>query len=203
MNSGPRDAPLLSRLLPTLQVLSLVRLLFAALRVAAVSGPWVGATAMVGVVYVAAIPVVAALWIVRSRQSSERARMVLLCFGVALGSALRSYQQAHARDQQELAERDEAMARLEEAITRLRRTAEIEKELLLADERARSGRELHDRLGHRLTLISMGLEFARRTRDDDPENSWIEVATADATARETLTEMRTWGRALIATELSA
>src|SRR5699024_7911041 len=86
--------------------------------------------------------------------------------------------------------------RLEEAITRLRRTAEIEKELLLADERSRSARDLHDGLGHRLTLISMGLEFARRTRSDDPEKAWNEVAAADATARDALTEMPTWVRAL-------
>lgn len=122
--------------------------------------------------------------------------MVLLCFGVALGSALRAYQQAHAGDQQALAERDEALTRLEEAVTRLRRTAEIEKELLLADERARSARDLHDGLGHRLTLITMGLEFARRSRADNPDAAWREVTTADATAREALDEMRTWVRAL-------
>src|SRR5699024_10291868 len=122
--------------------------------------------------------------------------VVLLCFGVALGSALRAYQEAHARDQRTIAERDRALARLEEANSRLRRTAEVEKELLLADERARSARDLHDGLGYRLTLISISLEFARRTRQSDPEAAWGEIDTADATSREAMTEMRTWVRAL-------
>src|SRR5699024_10828939 len=122
--------------------------------------------------------------------------VVLLCFGVALGSALRAYHEAHARDLRTISERDRVLARLEEAISRLRRTAEVEKELLLADERARSARDLHDGLGHRLTLISMSLEFALRTRQTDPEAAWDEVATAGSTAREAMTEMRTWVRAL-------
>lgn len=42
----------------------------------------------------------------------------------------------------------------------------------------------------------MSLEFARRTRQSDPEAAWAEIATADATAREAMTEMRTWVRAL-------
>src|SRR5690625_5587094 len=80
--------------------------------------------------------------------------VVLLGVGIALGSALNAYEQAHARDRRTIAERDQALAQLEEAITQLRHTAEIEKELLLADERTRSARDLHDGLGHRLTLIS-------------------------------------------------
>src|SRR5699024_6935483 len=95
-----------------------------------------------------------------------------------------------------IAERDQALAQLEEAITQLRHTAEIEKELLLADERTRSARDLHDGLGHRLTLISMSLEFAQRSREIDPDAAWSEVATAETTAREALSEMRTWVRAL-------
>ena len=122
--------------------------------------------------------------------------LVLLGFGIALGSALRAYEEALARDRRTIAERDSALARLEDALVRLRRSADLEKELLLADERARSARDLHDGLGHRLTLISLSLEFARRARDSSPQEAWEEVATADATAREALSEMRTWVRAL-------
>lgn len=265
------EAPLLGRLLPALQVLSLVCLAIAGLSVVATTGTWSGFGAVVAITYLAAIPVVAGMWILRAHRRSPRGRallsllvslvllpvallgavgftipvlllavalvvvdsgrragylaalvvglagtvlhltsgnglagglmnalpiVVLLCFGVALGSALRASQDAHDRDQRTIAERDRALDRLEEAISRLRRTSEVEKELLLADERARSARDLHDGLGHRLTLISMSLQFAQRTRDADPGRAWDEIATADATAREAMTEMRTWVRAL-------
>lgn len=122
--------------------------------------------------------------------------VALMAFGFVLGVALRSYEQAHAHDQRLLAERDEAAARLRAAMERLRRTTELEKELMLADERTRSARDLHDGLGHRLTAITMSLEFAQRMRERDPQAAWSEVAGADATAREALAEMRTWVRAL-------
>lgn len=181
------EAPLIGRLLPVLQVLSLVCLSFAALGVVALEGTWSGFPAFVAIAYVTAIPVVAVLWWVRARRRSMRGRallslivtavllpvallgavgftipvlllavalvvvdtgpragyltaltigaagtvlhltsgnglvvgvvnglpvVVLLCFGVALGSALRAYQEAHARDQRTIAERDRALARL-------------------------------------------------------------------------------------------
>src|SRR5699024_10715992 len=252
------DAPLIRRLLPPLQALSLVCLLFATLGALADSGPWSSAGPMVAVLYGSAIPVVALLWVARSRVGTARGRAVLtvlvaivlipvavfgsmgftipvlltavalmvvdvgratgllttlavgaavvilrvssdsglLGVGIALDSALNAYEQAHARDRRTIAERDQALAQLEEAITQLRHTAEIEKELLLADERTRSARDLHDGLGHRLTLISMSLEFAQRSREIDPDAAWSEVATAETTAREALSEMRTWVRAL-------
>lgn len=107
---------------------------------------------------------------------------VLLCFGVVLGATLRAYEERLAVDAQR--------------IERLHRAAETEKELLLADERARSARELHDGLGHRLTLVSMSLDYAERMRVRDAEAAWAEVSQARTTSQEALTEMRTWVRAL-------
>ncbi|WP_058235039.1 sensor histidine kinase [Devriesea agamarum] len=107
---------------------------------------------------------------------------VMLCFGIALGLALRRYEQRRATDQK--------------VIDRLRHAAEIEKELLLSDERARSARELHDGLGHRLTLVSMSLELAERMRASDTDQAWQEIRTAKDTSSEALAEMRTWVRAL-------
>ncbi|EOM77399.1 histidine kinase [Rhodococcus rhodnii] len=107
---------------------------------------------------------------------------VLLCFGIVLGLALRGFEQ-----------RKDADAKV---IDRLRRVAEIEKELVLSDERARSARELHDGLGHRLTLVSMSLELAERMRATDAGQAWKEIRTAKDTSSDALTEMRTWVRAL-------
>lgn len=121
---------------------------------------------------------------------------VLLAFGLALGMSWRAFQERSDLDHQLLAERDEANRRLEAAMDRLRRAADSEKELMLADERARAARDLHDGLGHRLTLISMSLEFAERTRERDAQAAWDEVITARGTAVEAMEEMRTWVRAL-------
>ncbi|MFC0673720.1 sensor histidine kinase [Brachybacterium hainanense] len=107
---------------------------------------------------------------------------VLLLFGVALGLALRGYEERLAQDA--------------EVIARLRHAAETEKELLLADERTRSARDLHDGLGHRLTLVSMSLEYAERIRVRDPQAAWTEIGEARDAAHGALTEMRTWVRAL-------
>lgn len=85
---------------------------------------------------------------------------------------------------------------LEAANERLRVAIGTERELVLAQERARSARELHDGLGHRLTLVAMSLEFAQRTQHRDPERAWAEVSTAALTNQEALDEMRLWARAL-------
>ena len=107
---------------------------------------------------------------------------VLLCFGIVLGLSLRSFEERRHDDQS--------------LIDRLLHTADIEKELLLSDERARSARELHDGLGHRLTLISMSLELAERMRGVDAQQAWDEVRTAKDTTGDALAEMRMWVRAL-------
>jgi signal transduction histidine kinase len=265
-----QDSPLIRRILPPLQIVSLVCLALAVLEVVTFGSPWSGWMISAFAAYAAAAPAVAVLWAARARARTARARAslsvivavlllpvavlgslgftlpvvlvavalivvdigrragwivavavalagaalhltsgsgllvalinslpvtVLLGFGIALGSALRAYEAAHDADRRLIAERDEALARLEEAIQQMRRTAAMEKELLLAEERARSARDLHDGLGHRLTLISMSLEFARRSRAVDADAAWGEIAVADTTAREALTEMRTWVRA--------
>lgn len=92
-----------------------------------------------------------------------------------------------------------ANTRLAEANEALRGSIEMEKELVLAEERARSARELHDGLGHRLTLAGMYLDVAdrrRRSEPDHPEKAWAQVADARQTVQEAMSEMRLWVRAL-------
>ena len=114
---------------------------------------------------------------------------VLMSVGTALGLALSRYDAALVAQGRAIVERDAA---LEE----VRRRAVLEKELMLARERARAAHELHDGLGHRLTRIGMSLEFAGRVRHSDPVAAWEEVAVAERTSREAVREMRTWVRAL-------
>jgi len=121
---------------------------------------------------------------------------VLLCVGIVLGMALGAYDDALASARRTLAERDRVTDELRDSLERLRRKHAVEKELVLADERARSARELHDGLGHRLTLTSIGLEYAERMREKDPEAAWEEVGNVRSIVIRALTEMRTWVRAL-------
>lgn len=78
----------------------------------------------------------------------------------------------------------------------LKATHHVETELMLAEERARSARELHDGLGHRLTLIGLSLEFAVSMRERDPKAAHAEVGNAREQAGDALTYMRRWVRAL-------
>lgn len=77
-----------------------------------------------------------------------------------------------------------------------RRGVATEVELVLADERTRSARDLHDGLGHRLSLVSMALQYAERMRERDPDRAWAQVTSARVQAGEALTTMRRWVRAL-------
>ena len=146
---------------------------------------------LVGDVFVSALPVLS-LALGRSWAQTlpdVLSFMALMSVGTALGVVLSGYDVALAAQRRAIAERDAA---LEDT----RRRVALEKELMLAHERARAAHELHDGLGHRLTQIGMSLEFAGRVRDSDPSAAWNEVAVAERTSREAVGEMRTWVRAL-------
>lgn len=57
-------------------------------------------------------------------------------------------------------------------------------------ERERIGRDLHDLLGHTLSLITLKLELSRKLFDRDPERSRRELTEAEAVARHALAEVR-------------
>lgn len=57
-------------------------------------------------------------------------------------------------------------------------------------ERERIGRDLHDLLGHTLSLITLKLELSRRLFDRDPAAARVEVEEAERVARHALAEVR-------------
>jgi two-component system sensor histidine kinase DesK len=57
-------------------------------------------------------------------------------------------------------------------------------------ERERIGRDLHDLLGHTLSLITLKLELSRKLLDRDPEAARRELREAERVARNALTEVR-------------
>lgn len=63
-------------------------------------------------------------------------------------------------------------------------------ELAVEEERARIARDLHDILGHSLTVISVKAELAERLLDTDPERARAELADLRRLSRDALADVR-------------
>jgi two-component system sensor histidine kinase DesK len=70
-------------------------------------------------------------------------------------------------------------------------------------ERERIGRDLHDLLGHTLSLITLKLELSRKLFDRDIEAAKREVAEAEKVARHALAEVRSAVSGIRAADLAA
>ncbi len=77
-------------------------------------------------------------------------------------------------------EKDAALRLSHEEVRRLAATA----------ERERIGRDLHDLLGHTLSLITLKLELSRKLFERDSERSQRELAEAEQIARDALAQVR-------------
>ena len=80
---------------------------------------------------------------------------------------------------------------------------EEERKLAATAERERIGRDLHDLLGHTLSLITLKLELARKLSERDPETSRRELADAERVARSALAEVRSAVTGIRSTDLTA
>ncbi|UPK73699.1 sensor histidine kinase [Nocardioidaceae bacterium SCSIO 66511] len=79
------------------------------------------------------------------------------------------------------------------AFLRQRRLVEAERELsalALEEERTRIARDLHDILGHSLTVISVKTELAERLLDADPARTRAELVDLERLARDALADVR-------------
>jgi two-component system sensor histidine kinase DesK len=92
---------------------------------------------------------------------------------VALGNLL-----AHSAER-----RNALMYRLNETRAELARVA-------VAEERLRISRDLHDLLGHSLSLITLKAELAGRVIGTDPDRAAREIAELETVARRSLSEVR-------------
>jgi two-component system sensor histidine kinase DesK len=75
--------------------------------------------------------------------------------------------------------------------------------LAVTEERLRFSRDLHDLLGHSLSLIAVKSELAMRTARADPDRAGAEMADVQRAAREALREVRAAVRGYRAVELDA
>jgi two-component system sensor histidine kinase DesK len=90
-------------------------------------------------------------------------------------------------------EKDAALRLSQDEVRRLAATA----------ERERIGRDLHDLLGHTLSLITLKLELSRRLFDRDVDAARREVADAEKVARQALAEVRCAVTGIRATDIAA
>ena len=81
-------------------------------------------------------------------------------------------------------------ARRVDLVNKLRDTRAELARMAVADERLRIARDLHDLLGHSLSLITLKAELAGRLLDADPERAAREVADLERVARRSLGEVR-------------
>lgn len=90
-------------------------------------------------------------------------------------------------------DRDAALQLSQDEVRRLAATA----------ERERIGRDLHDLLGHTLSLITLKLELSRKLFDRDSERARLEITEAEAIARQALSEVRSAVTGIRASDLAA
>src|SRR5436190_9382752 len=97
--------------------------------------------------------------------------------------------------QKERAERllhqlEESNAGLEEAHRQLQSYANEIEELTIVRERTRMAREIHDTLGHYLSILTIQLETISKLQERDPARAAIEVAEARRVASQSMQEVR-------------
>ncbi len=89
----------------------------------------------------------------------------------------------------------------------LRRARQEIARLAVSEERLRFARDLHDLLGHTLSLITLKSELARRLVSVEPEQAAIEIGDIETAARQALVEVREavagYRRATLEDELNA
>jgi two-component system sensor histidine kinase DesK len=82
------------------------------------------------------------------------------------------------------------IARQKRADTKLRMAQEEIEQLAAVAERERIARDLHDVLGHTLSVIVLKAELAGRLIERDPQRAAQEIADVERTARTALSEVR-------------
>jgi signal transduction histidine kinase len=93
----------------------------------------------------------------------------------------------------------DTLQKLDAANAELRARLDADRDLVLAEERERTARELHDGLGHRLTAIGLSLDYAARV--NDPHAARDELRHAREQVGESLDAMRRLVRAMHPVEL--
>lgn len=115
--------------------------------------------------------------------------IALFLYGV-LYAFIGTFAGALARADAARRESQTLLAELQEAHHQLQDYAMRVEELALVDERNRLSREMHDTLGHRLTVAAVQLEGAQRLIPQDPERAAGMISVVREQVSEALSELR-------------
>ncbi len=141
-----------------------------------------------GVIWIVVyVLVAAASFAIRIRWSEGPIAIVL--YG-AINAFFGAYAYALLRAIDSRQESQSLLAELQETHRQLQDYALRAEELAVVEERNRLAREMHDTIGHRLTVASVQLEGAQRLCPSDPDQAANMIGTVRQQVREALAELR-------------
>jgi signal transduction histidine kinase len=100
------------------------------------------------------------------------------------------FAQMRLNEQQARERVEQLMVELERANTQLAAYATQAEELAMTQERNRLAREIHDSLGHTLTIVNVQIEAAKVVMDSDPDGALDAINKAQELAKKGLTQVR-------------
>jgi signal transduction histidine kinase len=113
--------------------------------------------------------------------------------GVTTGTAIffvAVFAQLRLNEQEAREHVEQLMVELEEANVQLAAYATQAEELAMTQERNRLAREIHDNLGHTLTIVNVQIEAARVVMDSDPDRALDAMNKAQELTQKGLTRVR-------------
>ncbi len=112
------------------------------------------------------------------------------CFVAVFSLANHALDVQKTRSEQLLGQLEISNAELEQAHTQLQTYASEVEELTIVRERTRVAREIHDTLGHYLSILNIQLETISKIQQRDPGRAMIEVEEARRVAAQSMQEVR-------------
>lgn len=100
------------------------------------------------------------------------------------------YEQQTEQAEAQRARAEELLAQLQASHDELRAARERELKMAAIEERVRLARDIHDGLGHYLTILNVQLQAASRLLQRDPERAAAVIATCREVAQTALDEVR-------------
>jgi signal transduction histidine kinase len=125
----------------------------------------------------------------------------LIGFVALLLLLFRALSAQRQRTEQLLSQLEHSRTEKEEAYQRLQHYAAAIEDLAMMRERSRLAREMHDTLGHYLSILHIQLEIVSKCQQEDPTRAFREVAQADQIVVQAMRELRNAVAALYSTPI--